>query len=474
MITHKPQDKLAIDGCPTIWGLTPSELHDRYWAARGVQVVRPGIESEIVEDAELFLLMGPKLLTIYRLRPLVDQLSWINPDMMWIRLHHNREYAYQETALTDDRGRFIRFKRVYGGTDAQLARVALTPHQTIARLWQLAPSVQAGWRILRQQVPSNRRTIASINGHTYDRQSDEEVMQFTRHLIQTWTRPDATIERLKRLGAGVWADEQAELSSNIEYIGPTWIGAGRSVAEPTSIIGPAVLWDDPDARPQTNTVKWRNLEPTQDFNKPLARKVHSTLYLQSKRVFDLLFIALSLVFVLPIFPIILLAIYLEDGRPFFFVHWRETLGGRQFPCLKFRSMYRNAENSKSDLSTHNEVDGPQFYIRKDPRLTRVGQILRKFHLDELPQFFNVLAGHMSVVGPRPSPFDENQYSPTWREARLSVLPGITGLWQVMRTRQEGLDFQEWIKFDIKYVETASLKLDLWILWKTFTHIIRGK
>src|SRR5207248_7868201 len=103
--------------------------------------------------------------------------------------------------------------------------------------------------------------------------------------------------------------------------------------------------------------------------------------------------------------------------------------------------------------------GPQFYIEWDVRVTKVGRFLRQTRLDELPQFFNVLRGQMSVVGPRPSPFKENQFCPAWREARLSVRPGITGLWQVKRTRTVGLDFQEWIKYDIEYVENASFSLD---------------
>jgi lipopolysaccharide/colanic/teichoic acid biosynthesis glycosyltransferase len=102
----------------------------------------------------------------------------------------------------------------------------------------------------------------------------------------------------------------------------------------------------------------------------------------------------------------------------------------------------------------------------DPRITRIGRFLRKTNLDELPQFWNVLAGDMSVVGPRPSPEDENQFAPAWREARLSVKPGITGLWQIRRTRKAGSDFQEWIKYDIEYVERQSLWLDLRIIWRT--------
>ena len=105
-------------------------------------------------------------------------------------------------------------------------------------------------------------------------------------------------------------------------------------------------------------------------------------------------------------------------------------------------------------------------MEHDPRITKVGRVLRKLQLDELPQFFNVLLGQMSVVGPRPSPFSENQYCPGWREARLSVRPGVTGLWQIRRTRADGADFQEWIRYDIEYVEQASFWLDVYIIWKT--------
>jgi lipopolysaccharide/colanic/teichoic acid biosynthesis glycosyltransferase len=110
-------------------------------------------------------------------------------------------------------------------------------------------------------------------------------------------------------------------------------------------------------------------------------------------------------------------------------------------------------------------------MENDPRITRVGRVLRKYHLDELPQFFNVLVGDMSVVGPRPSPRKENQFCPPWREARLSVRPGITGLWQVCRTRRAGSDFQEWIKYDLEYVERRTFWLDMKIIAQTVWQIL---
>jgi len=136
-------------------------------------------------------------------------------------------------------------------------------------------------------------------------------------------------------------------------------------------------------------------------------------------------------------------------------------------------MRKDAEKMKAELAALNQVDGPQFYIENDPRLTRVGKFIRKVQIDELPQFLNVLVGHMSVVGPRPSPYKENQYCPGWREARLSVRPGVTGLWQVKRTRASDSDFQEWIRYDIEYVENMSLWLDLKIIWRTIAQILRS-
>jgi lipopolysaccharide/colanic/teichoic acid biosynthesis glycosyltransferase len=168
-----------------------------------------------------------------------------------------------------------------------------------------------------------------------------------------------------------------------------------------------------------------------------------------------------------------ISVMVNDGRPVFFGHVRQSRGGRNFKCWKFRTMLRNAESMVGDLSEKNIADGPQVFIKNDPRITKVGRLLRRFHIDEMPQFWNVLVGDMSLVGPRPSPEKENQFCPAWRDARLSVRPGITGLWQVERTRAPGMDFQEWIKYDIEYVNRASLLLDARICFKTLYRMVRG-
>jgi lipopolysaccharide/colanic/teichoic acid biosynthesis glycosyltransferase len=158
------------------------------------------------------------------------------------------------------------------------------------------------------------------------------------------------------------------------------------------------------------------------------------------------------------FSFIALAILLKTAGPS--SRAAGARGGREFPCLKFGRCGATPGDQEGVVVSN--ADGPQFFLKKDPRSTRVGRLLRATQLDEIPQFWNVLLGHMSIVGPRPSPRRENQFCPSWREARLSVRPGVTGLWQIRRTRTEGLDFQEWIRFDLEYVERMSC-LDLWIL-----------
>jgi lipopolysaccharide/colanic/teichoic acid biosynthesis glycosyltransferase len=457
---------------PTLWGLTPTQLHDRFWAARGVQVVRQGEPSDIVAHAELFLLTEPRTLALFKLTLPVEYLSWIKPDVLAVRLHDERERGYKEHVATAQDGRFERFERVYGGTDSRLARVALTPDPKIAQLWQKSPSVREAWRAIRGEVPRSHRGVMSLSGMVFDRCADAEVMQFMRELMRGWRQPDATVNRVAPLRGEVWRDESAAVADASKLVGTVWIGAGRNVGADANIVGPQVLWDDPNRRPAVEAVQWQEIEPSVDFVRPVKPGMTS-IGRAFKRGFDILFATLAILFTLPLYPFIMLAIWLEDGWPVFFAQKRETMGGREFGCLKFRSMRRDAERIKKELMAQNQADGPQFYIDNDPRILAVGRFLRKTYLDELPQFWNVLLGHMSVVGPRPSPRKENQYCPPWREARLSVRPGVTGLWQVRRTRRAGRDFQEWIRYDIEYVEKFSWWLDVKIILETVRLVIRG-
>jgi len=457
---------------PSVWGLNPTQLHDRYWACRGVQVVRQGERSEIVVGADLFLLTDPRLLTLFGISRFVESLWWEKSALICIRLHDGREHNYREEIVSDDHDRLLGIRRIYRSFDPRLARVVLTRSRELARVWQQSTSPRAAWLALKEATDSCERAIGSERGSVYDRVDDEQVMEFVRKLVHDWKNPQATIHRPLRNVTTVWSDRQSNIADEVRFIGPVWVGAGRRLDQACTVIGPAVLWDDPTCRPQIENLRWDEIQPAGQLPRPIRPRRRSSLSRGAKRAFDLVMSIIGLALTLPFYPIIFAAIWLEDGRPFFFAHKRETTGGREFYCLKFRSMRKDAENIKAKLRAENRSDGPHFFVASDPRMTRVGQFMRNTNIDELPQLINVLLGHMSLVGPRPSPYSENQFCPAWREARLSVRPGITGLWQVKRTRKSGLDFQEWIKYDIEYVENAGWRMDMAILWQTIGAVLK--
>ena len=454
----------------TIWGLTLSEVHDRFWASRGVQVVRPGEPSVIVPHAELYLLINPGVLAICRPAALLDSMSWADPDLVAVRLVDPGSGDFAEVVRSDPQGRFIRFERLYGGGDSRGHRIGLTTQAEVARIWQAAPDAPTGWRRLRKSIRRAARTAARLRGRVFHVVSEAERARFLREIVRRWRRPDAVVDGINSSGDDVWKAGDAGDTVPDTVRGPLWVGAGRTLPAHAAAVGPAVLFDLPEQRPAPQPLEWQEIEPVAESLAAAKPPVIARRPL--KRPFDILFSLLVLALTLPLYPFIALAILIEDGFPIFFVHRRETVGGRSFGCIKFRSMRRDADAVKATLAGANRADGPQFFIPDDPRLTRVGRILRDFQLDELPQFINVFLGDMSVVGPRPSPFKENQYCPAWREARLSVRPGVTGLWQIRRTRAEGTDFQEWIKYDIEYVERECFLLDFRIIWHTVLLVIR--
>jgi exopolysaccharide biosynthesis polyprenyl glycosylphosphotransferase len=190
-----------------------------------------------------------------------------------------------------------------------------------------------------------------------------------------------------------------------------------------------------------------------------------------KGFFDRLAGGLAVLLLAPLFAVIALAILADDGRPVFFRQIRVGKDGRLFTVYKFRSMVIDAEQRRTRLTARNEAAGVLFKIRGDPRVTRVGGFLRRWSLDELPQLGNVVAGDMSLVGPRPAlPDEAARYSDMMRR-RLVVKPGITGLWQV--SGRSDLPWEDAVRLDLRYVENWSFALDLIILWKTGSAIIRG-
>jgi lipopolysaccharide/colanic/teichoic acid biosynthesis glycosyltransferase len=189
-------------------------------------------------------------------------------------------------------------------------------------------------------------------------------------------------------------------------------------------------------------------------------------YLAWKRVFDAALAAVALIVLSPLFAIVSVLVWLESRGPVFFTDEREGARGQSFRCLKFRTMWNGTNERQHELRNSNHADGPHFKVLADPRTTRVGRLLRATNVDELPQLVNVLLGEMSLVGPRPSPFHENQICVPWRQGRLSVPPGITGLWQLCRRDRASGDFHQWIEYDLLYVQHMSMRLDLMVLAAT--------
>ncbi len=191
-----------------------------------------------------------------------------------------------------------------------------------------------------------------------------------------------------------------------------------------------------------------------------------------KRAMDFVLASVALIVLSPLFVILAALVELTSPGPVFYRQTRCGLGGRRFSLLKFRSMVDNAEDSRFGLQKLNEVDGPVFKMRDDPRCTRVGRWMRMFSLDELPQLWNVVSGDMSLVGPRPPlPQEVEQYEP-WQRRRLRMRPGLTCLWALEGRSQ--LRFDRWVKLDLLYIDRWSIWLDCKILFKTIPAVLSGK
>ena len=190
-----------------------------------------------------------------------------------------------------------------------------------------------------------------------------------------------------------------------------------------------------------------------------------------KEAFDRTFACTALLICAPLLVTVAVAIRLADRGPALFRQVRIGQHGRSFTVYKFRTMVPDAEQIKTQLAARNETDGVLFKMRRDPRVTAIGGWLRRWSLDELPQLFNVLIGDMSLVGPRPAlPQEAARYGDHVRR-RLAVKPGMTGLWQVNGRSELGWD--EAVRLDLRYVENWSFMLDMQILWKTWSAVLRG-
>lgn len=219
-----------------------------------------------------------------------------------------------------------------------------------------------------------------------------------------------------------------------------------------------------------------------DTSKPSVStiQIDRNLTLRSKRAYwtgrraqDIVFSLAALVVLAPLMLLVALVIWVDSpGASPFFVQERVGRDGKRFKFLKFRSMVPNAEEKLNALLDQNEMDGPVFKMKNDPRITRVGRVIRKTGIDELPQLFNILMGDMSIVGPRPAlPREVEQYS-DYELQRLYVTPGLTCYWQIQPHRND-LSFEEWLELDLKYIQERSFFTDWKIIFQTVGTVLGG-
>lgn len=365
---------------------------------------------------------------------------------------------------------------------------------------------------------------ATIPGRSYSLHDREHLFELNEAILRNDPHWLARAGELVDQGQKVWVGKNVRIDSSASVIGPVVIGDDVEIGKEAVIVGPTtigrgakigaglvlkravvmpqttlaaatlqgqslshaiVLGEDqpsiqaiaPESDGDLTTVSFDRpikLDKVLEASMPALTGFRYRLFRYTKRAVDILGALVALSLMLPLLPIIALAIKINSpGGPIFYGAIRQGKGGRNFRCWKFRTMVPNADEHQQKLREKNQVDGPQFKMKDDPRIFWVGKWLRRLNLDELPQFWNVLVGQMSIVGPRPSPEKENQMCPAWREARLSVRPGITGLWQVMRRRDRDSDFQEWIYYDVQYIKKQSFWLDIKIILKTFIVALGG-
>jgi lipopolysaccharide/colanic/teichoic acid biosynthesis glycosyltransferase len=421
--------------------------------------------------------------------------------------------GYREKVRLTGQGKVAGFRRVYSDSAKLTPDPSDWPHHIFVKtdvLDQLLidGSLPGVFSDFIKRCRSNALQLRTINvaGVAQDLETEYGLLNFCRislskirPILADKVRNSNMISQDARLVGEVLLGENVHIGRKVIVVGPAIIAnnvkIGQGAVINSSIIGPGacvprnqVVQNRVVKGPQCN---WKHRSRSvSNFSEQISylkfalnhrecanetfRSWPGFSYTGSfKRIADCLAAIIVLILFAPIMPLIVLLIKLTSPGPVFFKDERQGLHGKKFYCLKFRSMTVGAERIQDKLRVVSEVDGPQFKMTDDPRISAVGRFLRDTYIDEIPQFFNVLLGQMSVVGPRPSPESENTLCPSWRDARLSVRPGITGLWQICRTRIPGRDFQEWIHYDTEYVGNLSLRMDLWICWQTIKRVVNN-
>ena len=412
-------------------------------------------------------------------------------DIICIEIDHHL-CGYREKATFDSNNNLAGLRRIYSDLIIPTSLSDNWPEFVI--ISSKAISRERGIKKIPSDFDSfickcNRKSLTvrtfRVAGISHDLYDPSELLSFLEdnnalncNKINAKTAPSAKLIGPVAIGPNTTIDDGSII------IGPCIIGANCTINKNT-VVRNAIIADNFISEPDSLIEKCFissdvridskiDFEPKLIVNQNLYKKWHLLSYAKLwKRIIDITFSSFILLMSLPVFLIVTILIKIYSPGPIFFKHKRQGLHGKEFGCIKFRTMIHGADDIQDQLRKINEVDGPQFKMEDDPRVSPIGRFLRDTCIDEIPQFINVLLGEMSVIGPRPSPEKENSFCAYWRDARLSVRPGITGLWQVMRTRKEGQDFQEWVIHDTNYVKRLTIWEDIKICLLTVKYIVKS-
>lgn len=509
-------DGMALQPCASITILTTFEFDERYTAAMRREM--PSLERitspagltallDELEPSDRLLLVDPAAYPVGGLTAReVSRLADENDRVAHLVTLDRGGTDARERVLFDHNGSVRRIQRLYSGvtwinTNAVICTVISTAVARIAADRRFSSLADFRSILAARGVPARD---VFFEGDAIDLTTEEGLLSVVErsvmdmdqgrpHAGRAHTRPiyvgaECRIHPTARFAGPVVLQDNVIIDENTTIVGPTLLGTGSRVGADSivahCVAGPGSVFPTgsiarrrfvcSNGVPRTEAIRDDRPASFGAATTPAGGSVLDEddtgrarfVYPAIKCLLDCLTAAVTLALFAPLFAVVALLIKLESRGALFFSHAREGKDGRAFRCWKFRTMVDGAHNLQRALYKQNLVDGPQFKLKSDPRVTPLGRFLRSTNVDELPQLFNVALGQMSLIGPRPSPFRENQICVPWRQARLSVRPGITGLWQICRNNRSSGDFHQWIYYDMLYVRHLSPWLDVKILLAT--------
>ena len=460
---------------PTVWGLNPQQLHERFWAAQGVQVVRRGQKCRLAHQAQAFLLLQNDVLAILDLAAVADVFAAPKSDLVYLRIDVGRQDMVHERVVTDEGGQFVRFRALLRA--AALAKSAGGADGVAGR----GPALAVGGKFPRRLAfapphrGSARRSTVYCCGRLFDSLQCTELAAFVKALAAAWPTPQQSVTALRQHAPGLWMADNSAIDPQAHLVGPLWIGSGRVAGPNATLIGPAVLWDEPAITAHARThpldqTKMTRPTPLQNYC-PGPGQFSSRPHANFRR--DLC----------PFGPGPDAAV-LPPHRPADFDRRRLA---RSFSSTAVKPWA--AGNSPASNSAPCAATPSSFGLAARAKPVRWAAVLHRgrsaadaggaafaslAHSMNFRNFSTFWRARCRWSGHAPKPLPRKPIVPRLAGSGAERALGITGLWQVNRSRARGADFQEWIKYDIEYVDTRTWWLDLKIILKTILCLLRGE